>query len=48
MQEILTVIKVYLLSILLGSILSHVVGVVQKHYIDVDRQDFDSQFESGE
>lgn len=48
MQEIWTVIKIYLLAILLGSILSHVVGLVQKHYIDADRQDFDSSFESSE
>lgn len=48
MQELWTLIKLSLWAIFLACLLAYVVGLVQKHYIDSDRQDFDSSFESDE
>ncbi len=45
MQELWTVIKLSLWAIFLACLLAYIVGLVQKHYIDADRRDFDSYFE---
>lgn len=48
MQEILTVIRVYLWALFLAFLFAYVVAVIQKYYIDTDRESFEFKIESGE
>jgi len=48
MQELWLILKLSVWAILLACLLAIVVSEVQKYFINVDRQDFDSYFESGE
>jgi len=48
MQELWLLLKLSAWAFILACLLAIVVSEVQKYFISVDKQDFDSSFESGE